>query len=225
MKKGVWLGLVLLTLSVNGCGGSSSSSGGASVRAVNAVPGLTSATFTVGATIVVQGQSYEGYSGYQSVSTGSNQMLLLTDATGNTLAQSNGAITTGTAYTLYAVGSVATPSLLLLAEDHSTPATGDIRMNFMNLSPTVTSVDAYVVASSVTDLSNVTPNATNLTFQVSQPATIPAGAYTVDFTATGSKTIIASYAAGSLSAGTVDRFLLLDAAVGGATQTVASLAD
>jgi hypothetical protein len=222
MKTRIWLGLVSVGLLLTGCGGTGSSGGSASLRAFNAAMGVTAATITVGASIVMEGGSYGGSTNYTNVNTGNAVQVMVTDQNNTTLVQTGETISGNIPYTAYLVGTDSAASLLLLAEDHSTPPSGQLRMNFVNLSPTIPSVDVYATDPSVTDLTTV--SASGIAYQSSSPITVNSGNFIIRFTANGSKTVIASYSAGSLGASTLARYLLLDQGTGSGQQ-ITSLFD
>ena len=206
IARGILIGLAIVPFLV-GCGGAGGGSGSATVRAMNAIPGLTAGTLTVGANIVLEGAAYAGFSTYNSVGSSSAQQLLLTSGTGVTLAQTTANINSGAIYTIYAVNTLASPQLFVSQEDHSAPATGNARINVVNLSHALAGTDVYVTTPT-TDISTIAATLSNVAFAGTANIEKAAATYRIRFTRPGTKTVVADKTT-SLSSGTLPRFFLL----------------
>jgi hypothetical protein len=191
---------------------------------VNAVPNLTSATVTVGATIATSDAAYASATGFNSVVTGTAQALTLTDGSGTLLVDTTATLEPGNYYTVYAIGSTTAAELLTLQENHGAPESGYGRLSLVNLSPTTSSVDVYVTTTDA-DLSEATPSVTGLVYSGTQSLTLAAGTYRVRFTTAGTKDVVYDHTSETLADGSLPRLLLMDAATGGTPLQVVTLSD
>lgn len=221
MLKKLLLPLVVVPL-LFGCGGGGSG-GSAHVRGLNANPSLTSATLQFGNTYVMNGTAFSNVTGYSSVPSGA-QFATLTDDSGAVLVDTDFSIDKDSYYTAYAMKNGSGSDLVLIGEDHSTPASGKGRAAVVNASPTAGTVDVYVTNTSVTDISAVSPTVSGLSYESAQNLTVTAGTYTVWFTANGSKTVKATFGL-SVADGGRARLVLLDAATGGTPLKVIGFVD
>jgi len=225
MKKSNWirLGLLSLPLLAAGCGGTSTGNGSISVRAFDAVPGQASLNISVGANIVMEGGTYGTGTGYQSISQTGSQLFLMTGSTGATLSDPTFNLQANVSYTLFGTGPVASPSLILIAEDHSSPGT-NARVNLVNLSSVTGNTDVYVTAPGAA-LTTATPVTTGLAFQSSVATLVAPGSYEVRFCTAGTKTVVADQTVGALVAGQLVRYVMIDSSTGTAPEKIVSLAD
>jgi len=225
MKKRNWIRLALLSLPIAaaGCGGTSTGNGLISVRAFDATPGQASINIAVGANIVMSGGTYGTGTGYQSIAQTGSQLFLMTSNTGATLSDPTYNLQSNTSYTLYGTGPVASPSLILISEDHSSPG-ANARVNLVNLSSVTGNTDVYLTAPGAT-LTGATPTVTGLAFQSNFAALVAPGSYEVRFCTVGTKTVVADQTVGALVAGQLVRYLMIDSSTGTAPETIVSLAD
>lgn len=209
-----------------GCGGEleSSDSGTAYVRTVNAVPNLSAANVTVGATIASSDLAYAAASEYATVVSGSSQALTLTDGSGTLLVDTSASLESGYYYTVYAVGSTSSTELIAIHENHAAPDTGYARVSLVNAAPSASTVDVYVTEEGA-DISELSPNVSGLVYKAGQSLTIATGTYRVRFTTSGTKDVVYDYSTGELGAGTLPRVVLLDASAGGTPLQVLVLSD
>lgn len=205
-----------------GCGGGGAG-GSAHIRGLNANPALSSATLQFGNTFVMDGTAFSNVTGYSSVPSGA-QFATLTDDTGAVLADTDFSVDKDAYYTAYAMRNGSGTDLVLLGEDHSTPASGQGRTAVVNASPSAGTVDVYVTNTTVTDISAVSPTISALSYESAQNLTVTAGTYTVWFTPRGSKTATATFGL-SVADGGRARLVLTDAAGGGTPLKVLGFTD
>jgi uncharacterized protein DUF4397 len=220
MRIRFWMGFIGGAVLLGGCGGSSGPSG-LKVRAVNAVTGLGLANVSVASTVVMTSGSYGSFGGYVSCNPGAADALVLSNATGNTLFQNTATLANNSFYTVYAINSAASPNLIALLEDHSSPGS-NVRMNVVDLAPSLAGVDVYITAPGAT---LTTPSFTNIAFMGAQTVAMPAAQYEIRFTVTGTTTVVGDYTSGALPGGAMPRYLLIDAPTGGSPQNVVAMTD
>jgi hypothetical protein len=108
---------------------------------------------------------------------------------------------------------------LVFTDDNTAPTSGNIKLRFINASPSLGPVDIYVVQPG-TDLSSVSPTISSLSFQsASSYQTLTAGSYNVFFTAPGTKFAFISTGTLSLTSGQIRTLVTLNAQGGGFTST------
>ncbi len=98
----------------------------------------------------------------------------------------NATLAAGTAYSVYAIGPLATLQQLVLVDDLRSIAS-EAKVRLVHASPTAGAVDIYITAPG-TDINTVNPNVANLAF-ANETGYLPlvGGNYTVTVTPTGSK--------------------------------------
>jgi hypothetical protein len=118
-------------------------------------------------------------------------------------------------YTVLAVDKVASISPLVLTDDNTPPASGQIKLRLVHASPTAGRVDIYVEAPG-TDITGISPTLTNVPFKAaSDYLAVAAGSYEVYITPTGTKTVALDSGSLALSAGQIRTAVALDAPGGG----------
>jgi len=143
-----------------------------------------------------------------------------------TVLNQNVTIAEGTDYTVLAVGTSAGVSGVVLTDDNTAPAAGNVRLRLVHASPTSpAAVDVYATAVT-TDISSATPSAANVAFRSgSAYLALPAGTYRVRVTAAGSKAPILDVTLPALASGAARTLVLLDRSAGGTPATSALLVD
>jgi len=128
------------------CGGGGSGSGGqAQLRFVNASPNEGEVKILLDGTIVANNINYESSSGYLGMSSGSHTIQV------NLVGTSTGVLTVpvsvsgGTNYTLMMDNFASQLGHKMFTDSNSAPATGNFRIRFINESPSMGSVDVYLV--------------------------------------------------------------------------------
>lgn len=128
-------------------------------------------------------------------------------------------------YTVLAVDKVAGILPLVLTDDDTPPASGQIKLRLVHASPAAGLVDIYVQAPG-TDITGISPTLTNVPFKAaSDYLTVPAGSDEVYFTPTGTKTIALDSGSLALSTGQIRTAVALDAPGGGTPLTAIVLKD
>lgn len=194
-----------------GCGGS----GSAHVRLANALPTQSNLEMLIDGNDLASSVPYGSASGYSSVSSGSRHLQLEPAGATNILIDQN--ITVGSGNnTVLATSSGAT----VLADNSTTPTSGDISIRAINASSTLGTADVYIVSSS-TDITTVSATASNVGFtSATAYQTVAAGSYVVIFTQPGQKVPIISSSPLSFSSGQVRSVMGLDGQNGGFTTSV-----
>jgi hypothetical protein len=163
---------------------------------------------------------------YYPVLTGAREMLVQNTAdTSVHLVEVPLDIATGVDYTVIAVGPASTVSAVVLTDDNTAPATGQVRIRAVNVSPSTPTVDVYIT-SATADIAAMAPTVAGLAFKSAGAyAAMPSGTVRVRFTTAGTKTVIRDVSLASLAAGAVRTVALLDAPAGGGPLTSAILVD
>ena len=122
----------------------------------------------------------------------------------------------GTDYTVIASGLVAEIEPIVLEDDNTAPAAGNVKVRAIHGAPSAPAVDIYVTAPGA-DLAAESPVLTNVEFgDVADYIEAPAGDYQVRVTPTGTKTVVIDSGALTLASGQVRTAIAVDAAGGGA---------
>jgi hypothetical protein len=179
------------------------------VRIADAAPAVTGLTF--GSTPPASG------AGYVDVPAGNRRIQVL--AGGTAVIDATRALVAGTNYTIIATGRAAgTPAIapLVLTDDVSTPAAGNIRVRIVHGAATVPNVDVYVGGAGAA--LPTTPALANVPFRgaADLPA-VPAGSYRVCVVLAGAAPAAGcaiDVTTGAIAAGAVVTAVALDAAPG-----------
>lgn len=225
------LALASLGLFAMSCGSSSSQ-----VRVVDAIPD-SPVNFDIqlnGKTVFtnVGFESIEPSTGYQKVSSGSDSVEFLQTGTTTPVINSTSINLGGSSqYTVLATGffngsGQNAPTAVLLTDNNSAPASGDVTFRIVDASPSApSSVDIYIVPPG-TDITNVTPSVSALAFQQgSGYVSLAAAIYEVIVTPAGNKTELFPGLDYTLSAGQIRTLVLIDNAGGGNPPTLLELSD
>ena len=203
-------------LLVAGCGGG----GGTRFRFMNAVPDVSNLEVLVNNTTFSSSVAYGTSSGYQSVSSGSQQVVV--EPVGSTNALITQSVSFSGDTTMIAANFSSSISPLVLTDDNSAPASGDFKIRIVNAAPGLGPADVYIVAAG-TDLNTVSPNLTNLAFGTASGYQSLAGAsLEVVLTPVGQKFAAVNTGALTFSASQIRTFVGLNSQVGGFTYTMLS---
>jgi len=204
--------LLALTLLTAGCG-----SGGTQIRYVNAIPSAGNVDFWVDSAEVLTSSSYGSTAKYQGISSGSHTVEVRTAGTATDLINTNITLQGGKDYTFLAEKIQGNDAPVLLTDDNTAPASGDVNLRGINASPTCP-VDIYVLPHG-TPISGfrptwpdvVQPNAT------SNPIYLSTGAGTYDIIGTfpATQLAIAEILNQTIAAGQIRSVVFLDAPTGG----------
>jgi hypothetical protein len=212
--------LVGATIFTSGCG----DSGHAQLRVVHASPDAPNVDVLVDGKIVLTNVAYEAASNYLTVSAGSRKIEVRATGSSQDVINATVSLTRNKYYTVLAVDKVASISPLVLTDDNTPPASGQIKLRLVHASPTAGPVDIYVEApgAGVTG----SPTLTNVPFKgFSDYLAVPAGSYEVYVTPTGTTTVALDSGSLALSAGQIRTAIALDAPGGGTPLTAIVLKD
>jgi len=194
-----------------GCG----DNGHAQLRVVHASPDAPNVDVLVDGKAVLTNVAYETASNYLTVSAGSRKIEVRATGTSQDVINARVSLSRNKYYTVLAVDKVASISPLVLTDDNTPPASGQIKLRLVHASPTAGPVDIYVEAPG-TDLTGISPTLTNVPFKAaSDYLAVAAGSYEVYITPTGTKTVALDSGSLALSAGQIRTAVALDAPGGG----------
>ena len=125
-------------------------------------------------------------------------------------------LTDGADYTVIASGLVDAIEPIVLEDDNSAPAAGNVKVRAIHGAPSAPAVDIYVTAPDA-DLATEIPALGDVEFgDVADYVEAPAGDYQVRVTLAGTKTVVIDSGALTLSSGQVRTAIAVDAPGGGA---------
>lgn len=115
-------------------------------------------------------------------------------------------------YTVVALNSLAMIEALVLNDDNSAPADGNIKLRLVHAASTAGLVDIYITAPSA-DIASIEPNVADFAFKADTGyLEVPAGDYQVRITVADTKTVAIDTGTLSLTAGDIYTALALDPA-------------
>jgi hypothetical protein len=219
-----WVGLcavkvcavTIFLVLIAGCGGG----GKTRFRLMNAVPDESNLEVLVNSASVANNVAYGTSTGYQSVKSGSQQVVVEPSGSSTALLTQSISFSSGTDTTVIASNFSSSIAALVLADDNSAPTSGDFKIRIVNSAPGLGPADVYIVAPS-TDLNTVSPTLTNLGFDsASGYQSLTAGSYEVVLTPVGQKFPAIDTGSLTFSSGQVRTFLGLNSQAGGFTYTM-----
>lgn len=195
------------------------------VRVVHASPDAPAVDVLVDNKVVLSGVAYTDASGYLDVPTGTRNIKVNAAGTTTTVINADAAVQENTAYTVIATNLLATIEPLVLIDDLTPPAAGNIKVRLVHGAPNVGQVDIYVTAPGA-DLATATPALTAVPFKgASGYLEVPAGSYQVRVTPTGTKTVALDTGTLTLAAGQIRTGIAVEAPGGGTPLSALLLAD
>jgi hypothetical protein len=229
MLKKPTLALTLLaTLAVSACDDDSDVTAPATIaqlRVVHASPDPPNVDVLVDNTAALTNVAYKAASTYLQVPSGSRNLKVRATGTTTVVIDQTATLDQGSAYTVIATGRVASIAPLVLTDDQTNPAAGNVRVRLVHASPTAGNVDIYVTGPTA-DITTATPTLANVGFRVaSNYLEVPAGTYRVRVTPAGTKTVAIDVNNVALTAGQVRTAVAVDAPGGGAPLGAILLAD
>lgn len=197
----------------------------ARLRIVHASPDAPNVDVFVDGNRVLQGVTYKANSDYLSVNAGQRRIEVRPTGSNTSVINATPNLSANTDYTVLAVDYVASIAPLLLTDNNTAPASGQVKVRIVHASPIAGPVDIYVTAPSG-DLATATPTLANVPFKaVSDYLSVAAGDYRVRVTPTGTKIVALDTGTLSLAAGQVRTAIAVDAPGGGGPVGVILLAD
>lgn len=221
MKLSKFLGCLALLLSLAaavGCKSAGFTPTNAQFRVMNASVEQPNLAVLLTTTTLAASLPYPTATAYSSEVPGGYTVHIQPSGTTTNLINQPVVFQNATDYTFIAAeAAFASPALtpILLTDDNTPPASGQMKLRVVNASPDVGSVDVYIVAPNA-GIQNATPVFTNLAFKaVAGYNSMTPGNYHVVFTATGQKqpTLIDSGTV-NFGAGQIRTVVALDSAGG-----------
>lgn len=163
---------------------------------------------------------------YYPVLTGDREFLVrnTADTSVRTLNQPF-VVNEGTDYTVLAVGPGNAVTGVILTDDNTVPATGQVKIRAVNASPSTATVDVYITTPAQ-DIAAIGPTVAGLAFKSATAYTsTAAGAVRVRFTTAGTKTVVRDVSIAALATGAIRTVVLLDAPAGGSPLSSLTLTD
>jgi hypothetical protein len=199
--------------------------GEARIRVVHASPDAPPVDVLLDDAEVLSDVPYLAASGYLETSAGDHNLKVNAAGTTTTVIDADATLADGTDYTVIASGLVAAIEPIVLEDDNSAPAAGNVRVRAIHGAPSAPAVDVYVTAPGA-DLNAATPVLTNVAFgDVAEYLEVPAGDYQVRVTPAGTKTAAIDSGTLTLASGQVRTAIAVDAPGGGAPFDFLVLAD
>lgn len=190
--------------------------GSAYVRVVHASADAPNVDVRVDDVIVLSDVAFTVASGYLEVESGERNVKV--QPTGTTVNAINADVDleNGAYYTVIAAGAVATIAPIVLEDDLSAPAAGNVKVRLVHAAPAAGNVDIYVTAPGA-DINATAATLTNIPFgAASDYLAVPAGDYRVRITPTGTKTVAIDSGTLTLTAGMIRTAIALENDGGGA---------
>lgn len=202
-----------------------SPSSNAQVRVVHASPDAPAVDVLVDGAKVLDSVTYTVASGYLTVPSGSRNVKVNLYGTGTSVIDANVPLSKDASYTVIAINTAAAIEPLVLTDDRTAPAAGNVKVRLVHAAPSVGDVDIYVTAPGA-DLATATPTLTGVPFKgASSYLEVPAGDYQVRVTPAGTKTVAIDTGTLTLAAGQIRTGLAVEAPGGGAPLSALLLAD
>ena len=197
----------------------------AQLRVVHASPDAPNVDVLVDNAAVLTNVAYKAASSYLEVPAGSRNLKVRATGTSTVVIDQNGTLAQNSFYTVLATGRVASIAPVVLTDDQTSPASGNVRLRLVHASPTAGNVDIYVTAPTA-DIATATPTLANVAFRAaSNYLEVPAGTYRVRITPAGTKAVAIDANNVAIVAGQVRTAVAVDAPGGGAPLGAILLAD
>ena len=187
----------------------------ARVRVVHASPDAPNVDVLVDDAVALSNVPYLAVSDYLEVPSGDRNLKVNAAGTATTVIDADADLAEGSDYTVIASGLAEAIEPIVLEDDNTAPAAGNVRVRAIHGAPSAPAVDIYVTAPGI-DLATQTPVLANVEFgQVADYLEAPAGTYQVRVTPEGSKTVVIDSGTLTLASGQVRTVIAVDAAGGG----------
>jgi hypothetical protein len=199
--------------------------GEARVRVVHASPDAPDVDVLVDDVEVLSDVPYLAASDYLETPPGERNLKVNAAGTSTTVIDADVNLADGADYTVIASGLVASIAPIVLEDDNTAPAAGNVKVRAIHGAPSAPAVDIYVTAPGA-DLAGETPALTNVAFgDVADYIEAPAGDYQVRVTPTGTQTVVIDSGTLTLTSGQVRTAVAVDATGGGGPFDLLLLSD
>lgn len=173
----------------------------AKVRVLHGSADAPNVDVRLNGTVVASNVAFKGATPFLSVNPGRADLKINVAGTTTTALAATPDFESGKYYTVMAVDQVSAIKPLLIAEEATGPAAGNLRVRVVHAAPQAPRVDVYVT-SPATTLEASTPTLSDVPFQgVSNALEIPAATYRIRITGTGSKSPVYDSGSVPLAAG------------------------
>ena len=197
----------------------------ARLRVVHASPDAPDVDVLLDDAEVLSDVPYLAASSYLEAPAGDRNVKVNAAGTTTTVIDADVSLADGSDYTVIASGLVAAIEPLVLEDDNTAPAAGNVKVRAIHGAPSAPAVDIYVTVPGA-DLADETPVLTGVEFgDVADYIEAPAGAYQVRVTLAGTKTIVIDSGTLTLTSGQVRTAIAVDAGGGGGPFDLLVLSD
>lgn len=197
----------------------------AQLRVVHASPDAPNVDVLVDGAVALTNVPYRTASPYLDVPAGERNLRVRPTGTTTVVIDADADLAAGRAYTVLATGRVAALAPLVLQDDPTAPAAGNVRLRLVHAAPSAGDVDIYVTAPAA-ELAAATPTLRNVPFRAASAyLEVPAGTYRVRIVPAGTKTVAIDVNDVALAAGQVRTAVAVDAVGGGTPLGAILLAD
>ena len=185
-----YLALLLSSVFLWGCGGSSNNTHQPQLRAVHLSPDAPQVDIDVSGNTVLEDVAYRQSSNFLSVPVGSTPLQVLVANTSTAVIDETLILNTDTKYTVLAVNNVANIEPLIISDNIEKPANGFAAIRVVHAAPSAPEVDVYVTAPT-TDISSQAPLLEDVPFKgISDELEVAAGDYRVRVTLANDNNVI-----------------------------------
>ena len=206
---------LLLVLGLSACGGSSGN-GNSFLRVVHGSPDAPNVDVIVDGQVVLSNVPYNTVSAYLLLEPATIKVQVNAAGTDTTVIDADLTLNGGDSLTVIASNLVASISPLVLVDDRSRPQLGNAKVRAVHNAVSAPNVDIYVTEPGA-DITALEPTLSDIPYTAaSDYLQVPAGAYQVQITPTGDKTVVIDSGEISLADGDIFTLIAQDAAGGGA---------
>ena len=197
----------------------------ARVRVLHASPDAPAVDVLVDGSAVLSNVTFKQASGYLDVPAGARNLKVRASGTSSIVIDVTPTLVAGTDYTVIASGLLAAIQPLLLTDDNTAPAAGNVKVRLAHGAPSAPLVDIYVTAPGAS-LAGATPNLTDVPFGIASGyLEVPAGSYQVRICPANTTTVAIDSGTLVLAAGQIRTAVAVDNTGGGAPFGAVLLAD
>jgi hypothetical protein len=185
------------------------------VRVVHASADAPNVDVQVEDSTVLTNVPFAAASDYLEVPSGSRNIKVRGTGTTTNVINADVTLRDDSSYTVLAAGALASIAPIVLQDDRSAPAAGNVKVRLVHGAPAAGNVDIYVTAPGA-DISGIAATLSDIPFgAASDYLEVPAGDYRVRITPTGTKTVAIDSGTLTLASGQIRTGIALEAAGGG----------